>query len=96
MGILDGKVAIVTGAGRGLGRSHALMMAAEGAKVIVNDLGGELDGAGDSKTPAQAVVDEIEAKGGVASANYDDVASWPGAERLIRQAVEAYGQLDGW
>ena len=94
MGILDGKVAIVTGAGRGLGRSHALMMASEGAKVVVNDLGGGLDGAGDSETPAQAVVDEIEAKGGVASANYDDVASWPGAERLIRQAVEAYGQLD--
>ncbi|HUE38792.1 MAG TPA: SDR family oxidoreductase [Candidatus Binatia bacterium] len=94
MGILDGKVAIITGAGRGLGRSHARMMAAEGAKVVVNDLGGELDGAGDSKTPAQAVVDEIAGQGGVAVANYDDVASWPGAERLVRQAIDTYGRLD--
>jgi len=94
VGILDGKVAIVTGAGRGLGRSHALMMAAQGAKVVVNDLGGEIDGAGDSRSPAQAVVDEIVASGGTGSANYDDVASWTGAERLVRQAVEAYGQLD--
>ena len=94
MGILDGKVAIITGAGRGLGRSHARMMAAEGAKVVVNDLGGELDGAGDSKTPAQAVVDEIAGQGGAAVANYDDVASWPGAERLVRQAVDTYGRLD--
>jgi len=94
VGILDGKVAIITGAGRGLGRSHARMMAAEGAKVVVNDLGGELDGAGDSKTPAQAVVDEIAGQGGAAVANYDDVASWPGAERLVRQAVDTYGRLD--
>jgi len=94
VGILDGKVAIITGAGRGLGRSHARMMAAEGAKVVVNDLGGELDGAGDSKTPAQAVVDEIAGQGGAAVANYDDVTSWPGAERLVRQAVDTYGRLD--
>jgi NAD(P)-dependent dehydrogenase (short-subunit alcohol dehydrogenase family) len=94
VGILDGKVAIITGAGRGLGRSHARMMAAEGAKIVVNDLGGELDGAGDSKTPAQAVVDEIAGQGGVAVANYDDVASWPGAERLVRQAIDTYGRLD--
>ena len=94
MGILDGKVAIITGAGRGLGHSHARMMAADGAKVVVNDLGGELDGAGDSKTPAQAVVDEIAGQGGVAVANYDDVASWPGAERLVRQAIDTYGRLD--
>src|SRR5882672_7628779 len=94
MGCLEGKVAIVTGAGRGLGRSHALSMAAEGATIVVNDLGGELDGVGGSKTPAQEVVDEIRAKGGKASANYDDVASWAGAERLIRQAVDEHGQLD--
>jgi NAD(P)-dependent dehydrogenase (short-subunit alcohol dehydrogenase family) len=94
VGILDGKVAIVTGAGRGLGRSHALMMAAEGAKVVVNDLGGELDGAGDSRTPAQAVVDEIAAGGGAAFANYDDVASWAGAQRLVQQAIDTYGRLD--
>jgi NAD(P)-dependent dehydrogenase (short-subunit alcohol dehydrogenase family) len=94
VGILEGKVAIVTGAGRGLGRSHALMMAREGAKVLVNDLGGELDGDGLSNTPAQAVVDEIRSRGGAASANYDDVASWQGAERLVQQAVTEYGQLD--
>jgi NAD(P)-dependent dehydrogenase (short-subunit alcohol dehydrogenase family) len=94
VGILDGKVAIVTGAGRGLGRSHAIHMAAEGAKVVVNDLGGELDGAGGSKTPAGAVVDEIRAAGGIASANTDDIASWAGAERLVRQAVEEHGRLD--
>ena len=94
MGILEGKVAIVTGAGRGLGRSHALHMAAEGAAIIVNDLGGELDGGGNSNTPAQAVVDEIRAAGGKAAANYDDVASWAGAERMIRQAVDDLGKLD--
>jgi len=94
MGILEGKVAIVTGAGRGLGRSHALMMAREGAKIVVNDLGGELDGAGVSSTPAQAVVDEIKAQGGTACANYDDVASWQGSERLVQQAIAEYGRLD--
>lgn len=94
MGILKDKVAIVTGAGRGLGRSHALVMAAEGAKIIVNDLGAEMDGGGSANTPAQQVVDEIRSLGGAASANYDDVASWKGAERLIRQAVDEYGQLD--
>ncbi len=95
MGILNGKIAIVTGAGRGLGRSHALTLAAEGATVIVNDLGGELDGAGDaSATPAEEVVREIRSKGGQGSANYDDVASWAGAEKLIRQAVDSHGRLD--
>ncbi len=94
MGILKDKVAIVTGAGRGLGRSHALVMAAEGAKVIVNDLGGGMDGGGAAKTPAQEVVDEIRSRGGAASANYDDVASWSGAEKLIEQAVGEYGRLD--
>jgi NAD(P)-dependent dehydrogenase (short-subunit alcohol dehydrogenase family) len=84
VGILDGKVAIVTGAGRGLGRSHALLLASEGAKVLVNDLGGEVDG----------VAEEIRAAGGRAAANYDDVASWPGAEHLIQQAVDQFGQLD--
>ncbi len=94
MGILSGKVAIVTGAGRGLGCSHALTMAAEGAKVVVNDLGAAIDGDGASKTPAQEVVDRIRGAGGVASANYDDVASWKGAESLVQQAVSEYGQLD--
>jgi NAD(P)-dependent dehydrogenase (short-subunit alcohol dehydrogenase family) len=94
VGILDGKVAIVTGAGRGLGRSHALMLATEGAKVIVNDLGGEIDGAGSGRTPAAEVVEEIRSRGGTASANYDDVASWEGSGRLIQQAVTDYGQLD--
>ncbi|MGH7822459.1 MAG: SDR family oxidoreductase [Candidatus Binatia bacterium] len=92
--MLKNKVAIVTGAGRGLGRSHALMLAEEGARVVVNDLGGELDGGGSLRTPAEEVVGEIRARGGVASANYDDVASWQGAERLIRQAIDEYGQLD--
>jgi NAD(P)-dependent dehydrogenase (short-subunit alcohol dehydrogenase family) len=95
VGMLDGKVAIVTGAGRGLGRAHALSLAAEGAAVVVNDLGGELDGAGNaSATPAEEVVGEIRASGGQASANYDDVASWSGAEQLIRQAVDSHGRLD--
>ncbi|MGH7858829.1 MAG: SDR family oxidoreductase [Candidatus Binatia bacterium] len=94
MATLKGKVAIVTGAGRGLGRSHALMLAGEGATVVVNDLGAELDGAGSARTPAQEVVDEIRSRGGVASANYDDVASWKGAESLIQQAIAEYGRLD--
>ncbi|MGH7804853.1 MAG: SDR family NAD(P)-dependent oxidoreductase, partial [Candidatus Binatia bacterium] len=95
MGILDGKIAIVTGAGRGLGRSHALTLAAEGAAVVVNDLGGELDGAGNaSATPAEEVVEEIRAKGGRASVNTNDVASWSGAEKMIGQAVASYGRLD--
>jgi len=91
--LLAGKVAIVTGAGRGLGRSHALMMAAEGAKVVVNDLGGAMDGSGDDRTPAQQVVDEIKAMGGEAVANADNVADWEAGQRLINAAVEAFGDL---
>src|SRR5256885_1260312 len=79
MALFDNKIAIVTGAGRGIGRSHALLLAAEGAAVVVNDLGGSSDGEGTDATPAQQVVDEITAKGGRAVANYDSVSSWQGA-----------------
>ena len=94
MGMLDGRVAIITGAGRGLGRSHALQMAAEGAKVVVNDLGGDWAGEGKDDRPAQQVVDEIVAAGGEAAANYDDVASWAGAEGLVQQAIDTFGDLN--
>ncbi|WP_319447723.1 MULTISPECIES: SDR family oxidoreductase [unclassified Mycobacterium] len=93
MGKLDGRVAIVTGAGRGIGREHALLFAAEGAKVVVNDLGGGSDGSGDDVTPAEQVAKLIQAQGGEAVANHDDVASWSGAERLISTAVEHFGDL---
>jgi len=92
-GRLDGRVAIVTGAGRGIGRAHALLFAAEGARVVVNDLGGNLDGSGADSAPAQQVVDEITAAGGTAVANYDDVADFAGAQRLVGQAVETFGDL---
>src|SRR2546428_12835034 len=92
MGALDGKVAIVTGAGRGIGRGEALLLASEGAKVVVNDLGGAREGEGADKTPAQEVSDEIVAGGGEAGANYDDGPSWAGAEGLIRQGVDGVGQ----
>jgi NAD(P)-dependent dehydrogenase (short-subunit alcohol dehydrogenase family) len=91
---LDNRVAIVTGAGRGLGREHALLLAREGAKVVVNDLGGAADGEGVDRTPAQQVVAEIEAFGGEAVANGDDVTSWSGAEALVMAAVDAFGDLD--
>ena len=94
MGLFDDKVAIVTGAGRGIGRSHALLLATEGAAVVVNDLGGSAGGEGSDATPAQAVVDEIIAKGGRAVANYDSVSSWAGAEAMIAQAVGEFGRLD--
>jgi len=93
MGALDGRVAIITGAGRGIGREHALLFAAEGAKVVVNDLGGGLHGEAESTTAAEQVVEEIRAFGGEAVANHDDVADWAGGERLIRAAVETYGDL---
>jgi NAD(P)-dependent dehydrogenase (short-subunit alcohol dehydrogenase family) len=89
MGALDGRVAIITGAGRGIGREHALLFAAEGAKVVVNDLGGS----GDEQGPAEQVVAEITAAGGSAVANDDDVTSWEGGERLVAAAVEAFGDL---
>ena len=91
---LDGKVAIVTGAGRGIGREHVLALAEAGAKVIVNDLGATLAGEGADATPAQQVVDEIEAHGWLAVANGDDVADFDGAERLVMQALDTYGRLD--
>jgi NAD(P)-dependent dehydrogenase (short-subunit alcohol dehydrogenase family) len=92
--ICEGRVAIVTGAGRGIGRGHALELARQGAKVVVNDLGAELDGTGGSTGPAGEVVEEIRAAGGEAVANGDDVASWEGAQRLINAAVESFGRLD--
>src|SRR5947208_10910451 len=94
MGSLDGKVAVVTGAGRGIGRAEALLLAQEGASVVVNDLGGEWDGTGTDDRPAQQVVDEITAAGGKASANYEDVSTWSGAQSLIDQAVSEFGQLN--
>jgi len=93
MGALDGRVAIITGAGRGIGREHALLFAQEGAKVVVNDLGGAIDGSGDDRTPAEQVVDEIKAMGGEAISNADNVADWEGSQRLINAAVEAFGDL---
>src|SRR5919202_749721 len=94
MGSLDGKVAVVTGAGRGIGRAESLLLAQEGAAVVVNDLGGEWDGTGKDDRPAQVVVEEITANRGRATANYEDISSWPGAEALVGQAVEEFGRLD--
>ena len=94
MGLLDGRVCVVTGAGRGLGREHALLLAAEGARVVVNDLGGAIDGSGEDAGPAHEVVDEIRAAGGEAIANTDSVTSWAGAQRLVLDAIDAYGRLD--
>ena len=94
MGLLDGKVAIVTGAGRGVGRGHALELARNGAKVIVNDLGGEWDGSGEDNRPASSVVDEIKALGGEGAANFDNVATMDGARNLVNQAVETFGDLN--
>jgi len=93
MGICDDKVVIVTGAGRGIGRGHALEFARQGAKVVVNDLGGARDGEGDDLSPAQQVVAEIEAMGGEAIANGDDVSSWDGAANMVNQAIEHFGAL---
>jgi NAD(P)-dependent dehydrogenase (short-subunit alcohol dehydrogenase family) len=93
-GLCEGRVCVVTGAGRGIGREHALALAAAGASVVVNDVGGEVDGTGRSTGPAQDVVDQIAAAGGTAIANTEDVADWAGAERLILSAVEAFGGLD--
>ena len=94
MGSLDGLVAIVTGADRGLGRAHALYLAREGAAVVVNDPGVGGDGSGSDTTPAEDVVAEIKEAGGNAVANLDSCADWTAAERLVNQAVESFGKLD--
>lgn len=90
----DNKVAVITGAGNGLGRSHALFLASRGAKVVVNDLGATTDGIGGSQTPAQKVVDEIKAAGGQAVANYDDVGTAESAKRIIQTALDSFGTVD--
>ena len=92
--LCEGRVAIVTGAGRGIGREHALMLAAHGAKVVVNDLGGGIDGSGHDLSPAAQVAAEIREAGGEAVANGDDVSSWAGARHMVAQAVESFGRLD--
>jgi NAD(P)-dependent dehydrogenase (short-subunit alcohol dehydrogenase family) len=93
-GLCSGRVVIVTGAGGGLGRAHALAFAAEGARVVVNDIGTSREGKGSSDGPAQLVVQEILGAGGEAVVNTDDVADWDGAARLVRTAVDAFGGLD--
>ncbi len=92
-GICDGRVVIITGSGGGIGREHALAFAREGAKVVVNDLGGARDGTGGDAGPAQRVADEIVAMGGEAVANTDDVSNWDGAAGLVQQAVDTFGTL---
>jgi NAD(P)-dependent dehydrogenase (short-subunit alcohol dehydrogenase family) len=94
VGILDGKVAIITGAGRGIGREHALLFAREGAAVVVNDLGGDGRGEGQDLTPAQEVAEEITAAGGRATVNGGNVANWKAAEELVAQAIDTFGKID--
>ncbi len=91
--LCEGRIAIVTGAGRGIGREHALSLASHGAKVVVNDLGGNVDGTGGDLSPAEQVVEEIKGMGGEAVANGDSVSSWEGAQRLINTAIETFGDL---
>ncbi|MBT6431093.1 MAG: SDR family NAD(P)-dependent oxidoreductase, partial [Rhodospirillaceae bacterium] len=93
-GLCEGRVAIVTGAARGVGKENALLLAKCGAKVLVNDLGGAVDGTGADRTPAQEVAEEIIAAGGEAAVNGDDVSSWDGAKAMIDQAISTFGKLD--
>ena len=93
-GLCDGRIVVITGAGRGIGRGHALEFARQGAKVVVNDIGANIDGTGSSDGPAGEVVDAIRAMGGEAVANGDDVADWGGAERLVHTAIDTFGGLD--
>jgi NAD(P)-dependent dehydrogenase (short-subunit alcohol dehydrogenase family) len=92
--LCEGRVAIVTGAGRGIGREHSLLLARHGARVVVNDLGGSMTGEGSDVGPAQQVVDEITAMGGEALANTDDISDWDGAQRLVQSAIDTFGGLD--
>jgi NAD(P)-dependent dehydrogenase (short-subunit alcohol dehydrogenase family) len=94
VGALEGRVAVITGAGRGIGREHALLFAREGAKIVVNDLGGSNEGEGADSGPAHQVVDEIVAAGGTAVANTENIATWSGAESAVQQAVDEFGRLD--
>ncbi|MGA2931335.1 MAG: SDR family NAD(P)-dependent oxidoreductase, partial [Acidimicrobiales bacterium] len=94
VGICDGRVVVITGAGRGIGREHALEFASQGAKLVINDLGAEVDGSGSSAGPAGQVVDEVRAMGGEAVANGDDVSDYEGAGRLIQTAVDTFGTID--
>ena len=92
--LCEGRVCIITGAGRGIGREHALMLAEHGAKLVINDLGGSMDGEGASGGPAHDVAAEIVAAGGEAVANTDDISDWAGAGQLVQQAVDEFGRLD--
>ncbi len=92
--LCEGRVAIVTGAGRGIGRGEAIELARQGAKIVVNDLGGDMDGAGGSSAPAEAVAQEIRDMGGDAVSNGDDVSDWDGAGRLVAAAIDHFGRLD--
>src|SRR5581483_2936031 len=92
--LCEGRICVITGAGRGIGREYALMLAAHGAHVVVNDLGGDRTGSGTDTGPAQQVVDEITAAGGAAVANTDDISTWDGAKALVEQAVQVFGGLD--